>query len=167
MKLEKASTNIYTSSTKQELPDKYGLSAQYEYAPRPPKAEPPLIDPRMYHILLSECQPVCYWRFSPWHHCIHLDPGCIHVKKLPKRNDGSRLFTSDEDLAFGLEADYMLSLRILAAYHVLTIVPAFAFWAFWLTYHPGDLQNACVPLMTVVALITVFWIMAGKRVGIS
>ena len=164
-----AARSLITSGSKQELPDEYGLrfAAQYEYTPRYPDVKPPLIDPRMYQILLSECQRICYWRFLPWHYCIHLDAGCHHVEKIPKKNDVSDLFTSGDDPAFGLEADYMLSLRILAAYHILTIVPAFAFWGWWLTRYPGDLQNASVPLMTVLALITVYWIMAGKRVGIA
>lgn len=121
----------------------------------------------MYQILLSECCKPCYWTFLPWHYCIRLDEGSAHTRKLPKLKALSTPLKGTNDVAFGLEADYMLSLRILAAYYVLTIVPAFVFWGYWMVRHPGDLQNASVPLMTVLALITVFWIMMGKRVGIS
>lgn len=121
----------------------------------------------MYQILLSECDKPCYWRVLPWRYCIHLDQGSFHIKKLPKLKGTSDPLADVNELAFGLEADYMLSFRILAAYHILTIVPAFAFWGYWMTRRPGDLQNASVPLLTVLSLITVFWIMMGKRVGIS
>lgn len=60
-----------------------------------------------------------------------------------------------------------MSLVILVAYRLAATLPAFAFWSFWLSTHPGDWQNASVPLLTVLALITVFWVMAGKRLGIS
>jgi hypothetical protein len=90
------------------------------------------------------------------------------MTEIPKKlSDVEPLLKVGQGFAFGIEADYVLSLRILAAYHLLTIIPAFAFWAFWLSNNPGDWQNASVPLVTVLALITVFWIMAGKRVGIS
>ena len=72
-----------------------------------------------------------------------------------------------ESVAFGIEADYMLSLWMLTAYHLMAILPAFAFWAFWMSKHSGDWQNASVPLLTVLAMITVFWVMAGKRLGIA
>jgi len=111
----------------------------------------------MYQILLSECDKPCYWAILPWHYCVRLDEGSAHLKKLPKLKDLSTPLRTTDDVAFGLEADYMLSLRILAAYHILTIVSAFVFWGYWMARHPGDLQSASVPLMTVLALIMVFW----------
>ena len=59
---------------------------------------------------------------------------------------------------FGIEADYMLSGLIVFAYHALAIVGAFLFFVYWLLYHPNDLQNASVPLFTVLALIMAMWV---------
>jgi hypothetical protein len=59
---------------------------------------------------------------------------------------------------FGIEADYMLSGLIVFVYHVFAILGAFLFFVYWLFYHPSDLQNASVPLFTVLALIMAIWV---------
>jgi hypothetical protein len=139
---------------------------EYEYTPRP--AELPLIDPRLYEILLSECEEQCPWACLRLHDCIRLGTSRSYTDRIPRRKqDIEDLLKAGAGVAFGIEADYMLSLVILVAYHLTAILPAFAFWSFWLSAHPGDWQNASVPLLTVLALITVFWVMAGKRLGIS
>lgn len=160
--------NRVMSSPKQELPDYHGHRDHYEYEPRPPNAQPPLIDPGIFRILLSECNEVCLRKALPWHDCIRISPKSSYVTKIPKKKDDFEVSNeTGERVAFGIEADYMLSLRVLAIYHLIVIIPSFIFWAYWMSKHSGDWQNASVPLMTVVALTTVFWIMAGKRVGIS
>lgn len=139
---------------------------QVRISPRP--AEVPLIDPRLYQILLSECEENCPWTSLRWHDCIRLGSSRSYTNRIPRRKqDIEDLLEAGAGIAFGIEADYLLSLRILAAYHLAAIVPAFVFWTFWMSNHPGDWQNASVPLMTVLALTTVFWLMAGKRLGIS
>ena len=151
------------TGSKQELPDTHHL----DYTPRRPDAKLPLIDPATFWFLLSECSAMCWWSILPWHDCIHLQSNHCTTQIPKKLSDIEPLLQAGNGFAFGIEADYVLSLRILAAYHLMTIVPAFAFWMYWLSKHPGDWQNASVPLLTVLALITVFWIMTGKRVGIS
>lgn len=66
-------------------------------------------------------------------------------------------------VAWGLEADYALSFVFIAVYHLVPVLSAFGFWIYWLVKHPGDWQNASVPIMTVAALIAVFWMPFGKR----
>lgn len=161
------------SSSKQDLPDYHGHGLRYEYEPRPPKAGPPLVDPREYKFLLSECSQDCLWRILPWHECINFRRRSTYLKRIPKIKNGLTEGPQDvssktgESTAFGIEADYVLCFEILAVYHLLLILPSFIFWAYWMAKHPGDLQNASVPSMTVFALITVLWIILGKRVGIS
>lgn len=160
--------NLVIAEAEQDLPDYHGHQDDYDYAPRPPAVKPPLIDPNIYQVLLSECYKTCLWTVLPWHDCIRLGLSSSYTSKIPKRKeDIDVMLQAGNGVAFGIKADYVLSLRILAAYHLLAIVPAFGFWAFWLSKHPDDWQNASVPLTTVLALTTVFWIMAGKRVGIS
>lgn len=68
-------------------------------------------------------------------------------------------------VAWGLEADYALSFAFLAAYHLIPILAALGFWVYWLVKHPGDWQNSAVPILTVLALIAVFWMPFGKQLG--
>lgn len=86
---------------------------------------------------------------------------------IPKRKENFHIEQdTNESIAFGIRADYVLSLGYLFFYHLVTVVPAFVFWAWWIARNPGDWQTASVPLATTLALITVIWIMAGKRMGI-
>ena len=71
-----------------------------------------------------------------------------------------------EEVAFGIEADYMVCFKRLAIYHLLLIIGPVIFWGVWMWKHPGDWQNASVPLLAVIALMTVFWFMFDRRVPI-
>jgi hypothetical protein len=71
-----------------------------------------------------------------------------------------------EKIAFGIEADYLPSAAFFFLYHTVLILSGFGFWIYWLTQHPGDLQNASVPLFTVFGLIAGFWTLLGKRVDV-
>ena len=62
-----------------------------------------------------------------------------------------------DELAFGLCPVYNISFLAVFTYHILLILPAFGFWVYWLVHNPGDLQNASVPLMTVITIIAGFW----------
>jgi hypothetical protein len=72
-----------------------------------------------------------------------------------------------EKIAFGIEADYLPSSAFFFFYHAILILSGFSFWIYWLKEHPGDLQNASVPLFTLFALIAAFWAFVGKGVGAS
>jgi len=72
-----------------------------------------------------------------------------------------------EKIAFGIEADYLPSSAFFFLYHAVLLLSGFGFWIYWLKEHPGDLQNASVPLFTIFALIAAFWAFLGKGVGTS
>ena len=166
VKFEKIFINGITSGSKDELPDDDGHSNIYIYNPRGPNVKPPVIDPNVLHFLLSECDEVCLWRFlNPWHRCIRLGEHLSYLSKIPKKTDGfSMLDETGEKIAFGIEAGYKVSLGRLAIYHLILILAPVGFWAWWMVKHPGDWQNATVPLLAATALIVVFWLLFDKRV---
>lgn len=49
----------------------------------------------------------------------------------------------------------------MVVYHVLILAGTFGVWGWWMRVHPGDLQNAAVPLTTVAVLLSLFWSVAG------
>ena len=155
------------SSEKEDLPDDYGYAEDYDYTPRPPQAKMPLINSNEFKLYLSACITNCKMAsFLPsfWHDCFVPPPEAKLLQRIPKKR--SRLCLSGqgcEDVAFGLEAEYVISFISVIAYHLLLIVPAFGFWAYWLLQRPGDLQNASVPVFTVIAIITVFWTTTAKE----
>lgn len=65
-------------------------------------------------------------------------------------------------IAFGIEAEYLPSGVLFLIYHTVFILLGFSFWVYWLKQNPGDLQNASVPLFTVLGLIAGFWTFYGK-----
>lgn len=81
--------------------------------------------------------------------------------RIPRKKSGLDPW---EKAVFGIEADYVLSFRILFLYHLGLIFSAFAFWIHWLTHHPDDLQNASVPIFTVLGLMGAFWGLLGRRI---
>jgi hypothetical protein len=99
------------------------------------------------------------------HKCRPLSPHSHRWKRIPRKKGAFNSSGGDVgQCAFGIEADYALSFAVLAAYHVIPILAAFGFWVYWMKKHAGDFQNASVPLFTVTALLTAFW-MVEHRVG--
>ena len=160
--------NRVLSTEKDDLPDNYGLGAEYEYKPRPPKAPNPLISRNEFKLCLTAYSEDCIKRlFIPWHDCYMLPPECRRLSKIPKKKAQFDLLSSIVygEVAFGLEADYNVSFLYVLIYHMLLIVPAFGFWIFWLMTNPGNLQNASVPFFTVLSAIGLFWATYAKGVG--
>ena len=69
--------------------------------------------------------------------------------------------TGDGEIAWGLQAQHVISLAHVLLDHVLILVGTFGFWAWWNVRHPNDLQNAAAPLTVVTALLSLFWASAG------
>jgi hypothetical protein len=65
------------------------------------------------------------------------------------------------EAAWGIQAHHKPHALVVFFYHVLIFSGTFAFWIWWQTTHPGDLQNATVPLSVVAVLISLFWSSAG------
>jgi hypothetical protein len=63
----------------------------------------------------------------------------------------------EKSYAWGLEARHEISSIYVAFYHLLILALPFSFWGWWQTTHPGDLQNASVPVTVVLAMISLFW----------
>jgi hypothetical protein len=95
------------------------------------------------------------------------------LKLIPKKKSEFAV-QSGQDIggfAWGIEADYALSLLHLSVYHLIPLLSGFGFWVYWLTRHPGDWQNASVPTLTTIALMAVFWVPFGSgfnsRLGVG
>ena len=160
--------NRVLSAEKEDLPDNYGLGAEYEYNPRPPKAPSPLISRNEFKLCLTACSEGCIKRFFvPWHDCYRLPPECRRLSRIPKKKTQFDLISGIGcgEVAFGLEADYNVSFLYVLIYHMLLIIPAIGFWVFWLLNHPGDLQNASVPFFTVLSITGLFWATYAKELG--
>ena len=133
--------------------------AVYEYDPRPPNAEDPPIVPHEFTMAFTSCGNNC-WLF-PFHDCVEPASGTHAVKRIPKRKSALEMYTGDREIAWGLQAQHVLSLVHVLSYHVLILGGPFGFWAWWNVRHPDDLQNAVVPLTVVIALLSLFWASTG------
>lgn len=132
---------------------------RYEYAPKPPQTKPPHIDRHRFELALSACYDRCV--FSSCHDCIEPPDGTYFLDHTPKRNIPLEMNKDGEELFWGLYARHTISLVYVFFYHFLIVVGTFGFWAWWLSKHPDDLQNAAVPLTMVSVFLSLFWSSAG------
>ena len=153
------------------MPDDYGYAADYEYNPRPPPVKPP-ISPDTFAALLGACDRLCSWSFLPiWmHKCHHIRADSRCLVRIPQKKSayltGTLAHVSQgnfaEPVAFGIQANYMLSFARVFTYHIIPILGGFAFWIWWLRHYPSDLQNASVPLFTIGMLLGTSWALIGR-----
>jgi len=145
------------------LPDPDGFSHDYEYLPRPPTAKNPLIDPELFAKCLEACDEDCMWSAfgPPLHDCFQLSSLPDILRCIPKKKSEFDVQSKPkvEDFAWGLEAGYAVSFLFLSVYHLIPIVSGFGFWVYWMVSHSGDLQNASVPTIANLALMTFFWVL--------
>ena len=66
-----------------------------------------------------------------------------------------------ESEAWGLEAEYDISLVQVIIYHVVIVGATFSFWGWWQAQHPDDIQGAGVPLSVILGLLSLFWTVSG------
>lgn len=131
----------------------------YEYKPRPPHAEDPPISPHEFELAFSSCASPCV--FAAFHDCVEAPNGDFAIERIPKRKSALQLGTGTVEFAWGIQAQYAVSLVNLVVYHFLILAGTFALWAWWQIRHPDDMQNAAVPLTTVTVLLSMFWSSAG------
>lgn len=131
----------------------------YEYKPRPPHAEDPPISPHEFELAFASCDTSCI--FSTFHDCIEAPNGDFALERIPKRKSALQLETAMVEFAWGIQAEYAISLVNVALYHFLILGGTFGFWAWWQSRHADDMQNAAVPLTTVTVLLSMFWSSAG------
>jgi hypothetical protein len=85
--------------------------------------------------------------------------GVVHLDRIPKR---SRCFERETSSPiWGLEAVFAASFAYVLIYHFVIVAGPFAFFAWWLKFHPDDLQNASIPLSIVLGALSLFWSGAG------
>ena len=131
----------------------------YEYRPRPPLAENPPILPHEFELAFSACSSNCL--LSTLHDCVDPPIGKFAVERIPKRKSMIHFSTDNLEFAWGIQAQHAISALRMIVYHLLIFASTFGFWAWWLVFHPNDLQNAAVPLTTIAVLLSLFWGAAG------
>ncbi|KAF2804373.1 HET-domain-containing protein [Mytilinidion resinicola] len=140
----------------------------YEYDPRPPRATNPPISRHEFAMHLNACDQPCPWSWSYFHECMPQLNTLTSITSIPKKRKQfnttttSSTFTPPADaFAWGLEARHSISALYVVIYHVLIVAGPFAFWAWWMTRHPGDMQNASIPTTIVLGLLSLFWCTNG------
>lgn len=139
------------------------MIALIRYAPRVGTAEArnPPISPHLFEALSYTCHLPCTWPIS--HDCVPPPSGDTYLQRIPKR---TRNFDEDQDSPiWGLEAVFAVSVARVFIYHCIMVAAPFAFFAWWLTTHPNDLQNAIVPSTMVLGSLSLFWSGAGILTG--
>ncbi|KAH8648915.1 hypothetical protein BGZ60DRAFT_422582 [Tricladium varicosporioides] len=131
----------------------------YQYNPRPPNAEVPPISPHEFELAFMSCNKKCL--LSIFHDCVEAPIGNFAIERIPKRKGALEVKVGSVEFAWGIQAQHVISLLRLVAYHVLIFAGTFGFWGWWQAAHPGDLQNAAVPLSAVAILLSLFWSSAG------
>lgn len=131
------------------------------YAPRPPQAEIPPIVPHEFELALTCCGSSRLWCSLPFHDCIEPPEGTFALERIPKRKHALELKLGTREFAWGLQAQYSISLILMVFYHILIFLGTFGFWAWWQATHPDDLQNASTPLTVVALFLSLFWSSSG------
>lgn len=146
------------------LPEDFGHKDHYEYDPRPPGVQNPLIKRHEFETYLRSCDQVCFWSYLPFprHRCCRPHKDLHKWKRIPRKKDRFDIKKGDGELACGLKAVYVLSFLIVFVYHSLSIVALIGFLIWWLKDHPDDLQNASVLLMAFLAIVASFWALPGR-----
>ncbi|EUC48196.1 hypothetical protein COCMIDRAFT_47701, partial [Bipolaris oryzae ATCC 44560] len=138
------------------LPEDGVFANEYEYDPKPPLGKIPLIELDVFAACLESCDDGCKWSaLGPWlHDCFQLPPDTERTTCIPKkRREFDMKSTHDaENLVWGIQPSYALSLFMISIYALVPLLSAFGFWIYWLARHPGDWQNASVPMVTAVTL---------------
>lgn len=143
-------TRYYTNELAKrakELP----ADLEYEYYWRPPEIP---YDPRI---------PVNEW-YNRFHGQLKTKGATSLLAMMPKR--GREFVSADfndgrEDL-WGLHVEYCFSFVGICTWFLVLLAGGLGFWGWWQGRHPGDLQDAAVPLTTTMALLVLFALPVGE-----
>lgn len=82
------------------------------------------------------------------------------VERIPKKLRPLEEGGAHRENFWGILAIEKISALAVAIYHALILTGPFAFWFLWLFKwgHPGDLQNASIPVAVVIGLLSLFWL---------
>lgn len=81
------------------------------------------------------------------------------LERIPKRKRRVEEDGDSREVFWGIQAIERLSFAVVATYHVFVLAPPLVFWLLWLFYwdHQGDMQNASVPFLTALGILSLFW----------
>jgi hypothetical protein len=94
------------------------------------------------------------------HRCSHFCPSTIdRVDRIPKRTIPLEFEAQGQEEAWGLHAIEYVNLVHVVVYHIVMLAGPLIFWGLWLWYwgHKADLQNATVPLVCMIPVLSFFW----------
>jgi hypothetical protein len=80
------------------------------------------------------------------------------LTKIPKRDRRVIEDGNGREIFWGLYAVEVVSFATVVMYHTIILVGPFVFWALWIAKKPKDLQNASVPVLTVLGMLSLFWV---------
>ena len=144
----------------------------YQYDPKPVKDMPPITRhefKKRFYACHRRCLPAICGVRNPLHRCrkpCRYSPEAVN--RLPKRSWPLEMGGDVRATFWGLYVVECISFFRVAAFHAIVIIPALVFWFMWLFYwgHSGDLQNASVPFLCALGIISLFWysLYGGKAI---
>jgi hypothetical protein len=150
----------------ESLPEDHGHEAHYEYHPRPPDVKNPPIKKNEFKRYIRTCGPFCLWSYLPVlkHRCSRPHKDSHKWKRIPRKSaEFDTKVGQPGEVAYGIEAVYVLSFPIVFIYHTMSILAWSGFWIWWLRDRPNDLQNASIPTMVFLGIVASFWALPGHR----
>ncbi len=128
----------------------------------------PPITPHEFNLVFSSCGGKC--SFAVFHDCFELEDEDDFVSRIPRKKGKFEMENSNlrgsVRFAWGIQAQYTISLLHVMTYHLLMMVGPTVFWVWWQKHHPNDLQNASIPLTIAAILISLFWSATGILRGL-
>ena len=134
----------------------------YQYMPKPIEHMPPISEHEFRRRFYT-----CYYRCSLWkamllnafHRC---STGCKQagvLSRIPKKTWRLEENGDAREFFWGILAVEGISFLMVSIYHLLILIPGLVFWFLWLFYwgHSGDLQNASIPFLALLACLPLFW----------
>jgi hypothetical protein len=140
---------------------------EYEFTPKPADPMPPVSRHEFKRKFYS-----CYKGGKKHHHFLR---GCRRqcrrkadaLERIPKRDREIIEDGDGREIFWGLLADEEIQALRVVIYNVILLAGPIAFWILWLKMgHPGDLQNASVPVtiaLSSFAMLSSFWMLLRKR----
>jgi hypothetical protein len=130
---------------------------------------------------INACGDCCRWaslkNYAPGlssalHDCLPRLNTKRAIKRIPKKKSPFDTSSTDDEKAYawGLEARHEISAIYVLFYHLLILALPFGFWGWWQATHPGDVQNASIPVTVALTMLSLFWgtngiLTQGRKLG--
>lgn len=66
-------------------------------------------------------------------------------------------------MLWGLQAQLRISAAMVAAWQLFITIGGWVFVWWWLKDHPGDLQNASVPITLIIGAMMLLWLPLSEK----